>query len=203
MRDRFVGLVCVLALVALPLGAQTLSLSNAWSQTVTGQAQNITNNTPPQKQTLNPNGSWNTGMPASGDVEEKLAFMQGSTYLANTPITVSGVTMAQLVYNPTYNVLTVKLTPVASAKKNEHDIEEANAFLATKLPSKKEFCLEVMRLAHDRLRLANGMIVAAAGDLKLLPKEGKSGCVCGRGLEPAHGSNMERFEVMQACVTKK
>lgn len=202
MKTRLTLVVCLLTLAVLPLGAQTLIMSNGWSQSVTAQAQNVTGGGPVQSQPLNQGNQWNTGMPANPDTDLKIAFLQGSNYLANTPFLVSDVVKATLVYNSTYNIVSVFLTPAPTGAKHEHDVTEANAFLAMKTPT-KEFCLTVLRLKNDRLLLGNGLIVAAAGDLKLLPKEGASGCVCGRGLAPAPKTYVERFEVKARCEAPK
>lgn len=200
MKRRFALLVCLLVLLALPLAAQTLTLQNSWTQTVTGQAQNVTTNSTQTMQSLNPNGSWNTNMPANGNTEEKIGFVQGSTYLANTPFIVVNVIKAQLVLNTQTNTISVHLYPATGGKKHEHDIEAANLFLAMKPPT-KEVCLEVESLKGGKVLLANGLVLTQAGDLKLFPKEGKSGCVCGRGLAAKTGG-MERFEAMRACPKK-
>lgn len=202
MKTRVTSLLCVLVLATLPAAAQTLIMSNGWNQSVTAQAQNVTGGGPLQSQPLNQGGQWNTGMPANPDTDLKIAFVQGQTFLANTPFLVSDVVKATLVYNSTYNILSVALTPAPSGKKHGNGVVEANAFLAMKTPT-KEFCLEVLRLKGDRLRLDNGLIVAAAGDLKLLPKEGASACLCGRGLAPAPKTYLERFDVKARCEAPK
>ena len=99
----------------------------------------------------------------------------------------------------TYQVLVVQLSPATGEKKHEHEVGEANLFLAMKPPT-KAFCLQVTTQKGGKtLLLANGLVVAAAGDRALLPKEGKSGCVCGIGLAPAPGSDMEQFEAQKRC----
>jgi hypothetical protein len=192
----------VLILCALPLAAQTsFSMNNAWTQTVTGQAQNVTSKGPQLSQQINANGTWSTGLPANANTLLNIAFLQGSTYLVNTPVQVSNVLVAKIFANA-QNQLLLSLTPV-NTRQMQHSIDEANVFLSQKLPT-KEFCLQVTTLKGGLIQLANGLVIEATGKTSLLPKEGKSGCVCGRGLPALPGHNTFRFDVMSACdKTKK
>ena len=204
MKARFLLVACFLFACSLPLFAQpTMTMSNGWNQTVTGAAATTTQNNQVQTHTLAPNQSWDTGDPANGNTMLQIKFSNSSGNLANTPVYITNVVTAKLVYNQTYGVLTVQLTPATGGGKHEHATAEANVFLAMKPPT-RQFCLEVDVLkGHKTLLLANGMVVAATGKVALLPPEGKSGCVCGKGLPPAKGSDMEQFEVEKRCDTPK
>jgi hypothetical protein len=96
------------------------------------------------------------------------------------------------------------MTPANTAGKHQHDVAEANLFFAAKPPT-KQFCLniEVLKGNPKTILLANGLLLAATGDLALLPKEGKSACLCGKGEPPAAGSDMERFHIEKRCDTAK
>ena len=134
----------------------------------------------------------------------KIAFLQGTTYVGETPIVVTNVANAKLwVPNPPNTnpqPPEVYLTPVKMD--SQKDVAEANRFLATKVPT-KDFCLTAKSGTYKGRRgiiLANGLVLVATGKINLLPKEGEKGCVCGRGLAPAEGSDIEIFEVKSRCV---
>jgi len=202
MKTRFAAIVCLLLVSAVPLAAQTLTMTNGWNQAVTAEAQNSTAGGPLLQQALSANGgSWNTTLPANGNTLLQIVFLQGTTSLANTPLYVMNVTGATLLQSSSSNVLIVKLTPVNPMQHEQHAIVEANDFLSMKPPT-KEFCLVVTRLTGNQVRLANGLVLAAIGNLKALPAQGKDACVCGHGVAPEKKNGIERFDVKSRCLTK-
>jgi hypothetical protein len=165
-------------------------------------ATTTSNNTSNSKQ-LAPHQSFDTGFPANANTLLQIVFNDlNGNHLANTPAYITGVVTATLNYNTSYGVYTVQLTPAVGTKKHQHDIAAANAFTAMKLPT-KQVCLQVTRRDDKTIMLMNGQVLAVTGDLALLPAKGKSGCVCGVGLPPASGSDMEQFKVEKRCDTPK
>jgi hypothetical protein len=207
MKIRFLLLVCLLAFFTFPLFAQTtLTMTNGYTETVTAKATDITTNSLVTSQSETPNYTWDTKFAANTGNMVQIEFDDASGHsLANTPFVVSDVANAKLYYNAQWMVMCVGLTPAPGTNQEKHDIDGANEFIAMKRPT-KSYCLTVTAMnhhGHKVLRLANGAIVLATGKLGLLPKDGKSGCVCGRGLVPAAGSHMGRFEVQKRCETMK
>jgi hypothetical protein len=196
---RLLGIVCLL--VPFSLSAQTLTMKNGWTATVTAQGQNYTTNSVLVSQSLAVNASWDSKLTANPDTLLKIWFLQGSTNLANTPLLLTNVKLATLAETQGY--LYIQLTPAVIS--SQPAVDEANKFLASKTPT-GEFCLNVKSVLVKSKRaviLSNGMIAVATGKIDLLPPNGKSGCVCGRGLAPANGSEIEIFEVQSRCVTAK
>jgi hypothetical protein len=198
MKVRLLWIVCVLAICAFPLGAQTtLTMIDGWNgPTVTAQAQNITTNSLLLSKQLNYNQSWDTTLPANGNTLIKIWFNDGTTSLAQTPLAVVNVKTAKLEDSGGYMILT--LTPVSGLG---HKVDEANAFLNSKVPT-KEFCLGgkvADYLGKRGFILANGMVVILTGNLSVVPDNGKAACLCGRGLAPGAAGDIELFEVKGRC----
>jgi hypothetical protein len=207
-HTRRLLLVCLFVLAALPLAAQsTLTIANGWTQTVTGQDQDVSSAGLVQSQSLAPKASFNTGIPANANTLAKVVFMQGSTALANTPIMVSDVMTATLVESTLAgeSALVVQLTP-APTTGSKHDVDSANLLLASKLPT-REFCLRVTgRTVHGKrvLRLDNGLVLIAAGRTALAPADGGASCLCGRAIPPSKTSaGFARFDIRAVCQTAK
>lgn len=196
---RLLGIVCLLA--SLSLSAQTLTMKNGWTATVTAQGQNYTTNSVLVSQSLAVNASWDSKLTANPDTLLKIWFLQGSTNLANTPLLLTNVKLATLAETQGY--LYIQLTPAVIS--SQPAVDQANKFLASKTPT-GQFCLTVKSVLVKSKRaviLSNGMIAVATGKIDLLPPNGKTGCVCGRGLAPADGSEFEIFEVQSRCDTAK
>jgi|GEM_PF-3693018 len=198
MKVRLLWVVCVLAICALPLEAQTtLTMVNGWNgATVTAQAQDVSTNGLVVSSQLGYNQSWDTKQPANGNTLIKIWFNNGTTSLAQTPLAVVNVKTAKLEDSGGYMILT--LTPVSGLG---HKVDEANAFLAAKVPT-KEFCLAgkiADYLGKRGFILANGMVVILTGNLSVVPDNGKAACLCGRGLAPGASGDIELFEVKSRC----
>lgn len=205
MKARFLFFVCLLLACSLPLFAQpVLTMVDGTTLTVNANAQNVTSGGLVVNKTLTNGQSFNTGIPANGNTMVKISFMSGSTYYGNTPANITNVVTAKLIYDSTNQVYGIQMTPATGAGKHQHDVAQANIFFAAKPPT-KQFCLnvEVMKGSPKTILLANGLLLAATGDLALLPKEGKGACLCGTGQPPAAGSDMEQFHIEKRCDTAK
>jgi len=208
MKIRFLLLVCLLAFLAFPLLAQTtLTMTNGYTETVTAKATDVTTNSLVTSQSESPNYTWDTKFAANTGNMIQIEFDDATGHsLANTPFTVSDVANAKLYFNSQWLVMCVGLTPApGTGGPAKPDIDKANEFIAMKRPT-KSYCMPVKVMehaGHKMVRLANGAVVAATGKLGLLPKDGKWGCVCGRGLVPEKGAAMGRLEVQDRCDTKK
>jgi len=207
MKFRFLLFVCLLAFFTFPLLAQTtLTMTNGYTETVTAKATDVTTNSLVTSQSETPNYTWDTKFAANTGNLVQIEFDDASGHsLANTPFLVSDVANAKLYYNSQWLVMCVGLTPAPGTNQPKHDIDGANEFIAMKRPT-KSYCMTVTAMTHGGhkfVRLANGAIVAVTGKLGFLPKDGKSGCVCGRGLGPDAGSKIGRFEVQNRCDTAK
>jgi len=197
----------VLAVITFWLFAQTtLTMTNGYTETVTAKATDVTTNSLVTSQSEAPNYTWDTKFAADSSNMIQIEFDDNTGHsLANTPFLVSNVANAKLYFNSQWLVMCVGLTPVAGINYDKHEIDAANEFIAMKRPT-KAYCMTVTPTTHGghrMVKLANGAIVLASGKIGLLPKNGKSGCVCGRGLVPAAGSKIGRFEVQKRCDTPK
>jgi len=207
MKHRLPLFVCLLALFTFPLFAQTtLTMTNGYTETVTAKATDVTTSSLVTSQSETPNYTWDTKFAANTGNMVQIEFDDATGHsLANTPFVVSDVANAKLYYNAQWKVMCVGLTPAPGINQGKHEIDGANEFIAMKRPT-KSYCMTVTTMehaGHKVVRLANGAVVLATGKLGLLPKTGKWGCVCGRGLVPDAGSKMGRFEVQKSCVTAK
>jgi len=207
MKLRLPLFVCLLAFFTFPLLAQTtLTMTNGYTESVTAKATDVTTNSLVTSQSETPNYTWDTKFAANTGNLIQIEFDDSSGHsLANTPFLVSDVANAKLYFNSTWQVMCVGLTPAPGTNQGKHEIDGANEFVAMKRPT-KSYCMTVTAMEHGGhkvVRLANGAIVVATGKLGLLPKKGKSGCVCGRGLDPDAGSKIGRFEVQKRCDTMK
>jgi hypothetical protein len=205
MKVRLPHFVCLLAFFTFPLFAQTtLTMTNGYTETVTAKATDVTTNSLITSKSETPNYTWNTNFAANTGNMIQIEFDDSTGHpLANTPFLISDVANARLYFNSQWLVMCVGLTPAPGINQGKHDIDGANEFVAMKRPT-KPFCMTVTPLEHGghrMVRLANGAVVMATGKLGLLPKNGKSGCVCGRGLVPEAGSKIGRFEVQNRCNT--
>lgn len=200
--------VCLVLGITCSLFAQTtLTMTDQSGSTVTGSAQDVSDNQLVVTSQINNNQTWDTKEPANGNTLIKIAFMSGTTALGGTPWMVTNVKNAKLYYpNPPVTnppELTVYLTPATISFGTKHDVDEANHFLGSKLPT-NEFCLTAKAMTFQgkrRVVLANGAVLIAAGKVDLLPKDGEHGCVCGRGLARTAGSEFEIFEITSRCAT--
>lgn len=205
MKLRLPLFVCLLASFTFPLFAQTtLTMTNGYTETVNAKATDVTTSSLVTSQSETPNYTWDTKFAASTSNLIQIEFDDKTGQpLANTPFLLSAVANAKLYFSSQWSVMCVALTPISGLNQGKHDIDAANEFIAMKRPT-KSYCMTVTAMehaGHTVLRLANGAVVLATGNLGLLPKSGKAGCVCGRGLVPDKGSMLGRFEVQKRCAT--
>jgi hypothetical protein len=205
MKLRLPLFVCLLAFFTFPLFAQTtLTMTNGYTQTVTAKATDVTTNSLVTSQSETPNYTWDTKFAANTGNMVQIEFDDATGHsLANTPFVVSDVANARLYYNSQWMVMCVGLTPAPGTGQGKQDIDGANEFIAMKRPT-KSYCMTVKVMEHAKhkvVRLANGAILIASGKLGLLPKTGKSACLCGRGVDPEAGSKIARFDVQKLCNT--
>jgi hypothetical protein len=200
---RLLCVVCLLIFGSFPLFAQTLVMSDDTQTKVYASAATTTANNESTSKELSYQQSYDTGFPANANTLLQIVFNDlNGNHLANTPAYITNVVKATLEYVPTYKIYSVVLTPNPALNRDPHDVDEANAFLANKLPT-KQTCLTVMRRDAKTVVLANGAVLRVAGLASLWPKVGESACVCARGLVAAKGSHMMRLEAKKRCDTKK
>lgn len=201
MKKSYVlHVLAAILLIPSAFAQNTLTLQNSTS-TVTSASVNETSPTQGliQLYTLNPSQSINTKIPADGNTIVNLKMQQNNADVANTPLLLVNVKLANLVSQcnaaipPCLNLTPSVVNP---------GVSEANDFLAERSKT-KEFCLPGELSVRNGARyfaLANGLIVRLMGKLDKVPESGRS-CLCGVMGTPPEPLDTIAFDVHKACDT--
>lgn len=196
----FLRVACLSVIVVGSASAQTtLTIKNS---TVTNTSAAVYEVSPAEGQTqlytLKQDQAVDTKLPADGNTIISLQMEQNGTSVANTPLLIVNVRLANLITG-----CNAAIPPCLSLTPSVGNLgaKEANLFLAERSAT-KEYCLSGTISTRNGARyftLENGLIVRLMGDVSTVEAIAKT-CLCGVVGTPPEPLDTIAFEVRSACV---
>ena len=199
-------LVCLAAALLVPtaFAQTTLTVVNS---TVNDTSVAVYEVSPTQTQTqlytLFQDQAQNTKLPANGSTILSLQMQQKNVNVANTPLLIANVRVANLI-DQCFAGVPPCLTMTPATSPTAPGVKEANRFLAERSTT-KEFCLPGVLSARSGNRyfaLENGLIVRLMGALDKVPADGKT-CLCGVVATTPEPLDTIAFDVRGICPDGK